>query len=343
MFAGVGGMTHGFLLEGFPVVAGFDSDENCKYPYEANNPGSRFNLKKIEETTPNEILNLFPENHNKIFVGCAPCQPYSSYTKKKNSPGEKWKLIDLFGDLICSIKPEVVSMENVPDLVRYEKGRVYDAFVTKLKQVGYYISEYPEVFCPQYGIPQIRTRLIFFASKFGKVNLEDPQYPSDKYKTVRDTIYHLEHIEAGEISKVDPIHRSSRLSEINLRRIRSSYPGGTWRDWREDLIAACHKKASGASYRSVYGRMSWDQPSPTITTECHGYGNGRFGHPEQNRAISLREAALLQTFPADYKFVEPGKPVYFDAVARLIGNAVPVDLGRVIARSIRRHLEKYDG
>ena len=104
-------------------------------------------------------------------------------------------------------------------------------------------------------------------------------------------------------------------------------------------MAECHKKESGKHYASVYGRMKWGEPAPTLTAQCYGFGNGRFGHPEQDRAISLREAALLQTFPEDYEFVAPGDPVHFKVVGRLLGNAVPVELGRVIARSIKRHLE----
>ena len=122
------------------------------------------------------------------------------------------------------------------------------------------------------------------------------------------------------------------LSELNLRRIRASKPGGTWRDWSAELQAACHQRESGETYPSVYGRMEWGKVAPTITTQCFGYGNGRFGHPDQNRAISLREAAMLQTFPEDYRFVSDGSPVRFNALGRLIGNAVPVLLGEIIGK-----------
>ncbi|MEH1955437.1 DNA cytosine methyltransferase [Nostoc sp.] len=145
---------------------------------------------------------------------------------------------------------------------------------------------------------------------------------------------------AGQASKTDRLHQCSKLSPLNLQRIRASKPGGTWRDWSKDLIAKCHTKTSGKNYSGVYGRMEWDQPSPTITTQCFGFGNGRFGHPEQDRAISLREAALLQTFPADYEFVATDEPVVFAHVGRLIGNAVPVKLGKVIAQSILQHINQ---
>ena len=157
--------------------------------------------------------------------------------------------------------------------------------------------------------------------------------------TVRDAIQGLDGIEAGGASDSDPMHKSSKLSQMNLDRIRNSTPGGTWRDWDDSLRAACHSRESGRTYPSVYGRMEWDRPAPTITTQFHGFGNGRFGHPAQDRAISLREGALLQTFPKDYSFVPDGDPVCIASVARLIGNAVPVSLGEGIGRSIVAHLQ----
>ena len=149
-------------------------------------------------------------------------------------------------------------------------------------------------------------------------------------------------IAAGQIDENDPLHRSSALNEKNLRRIQASVPGGTWRDWDEELRCECHKKTSGRTYGSVYGRMSWDAIGPTITTQFYNYGTGRFGHPEQDRALSLREGALLQTFPVDYDFINPDVRFVLSDVARHIGNAVPVRLGEVIGESIINHLEEND-
>ena len=145
----------------------------------------------------------------------------------------------------------------------------------------------------------------------------------------------------GQVDAIDPLHRASRLSETNLRRITASKPGGTWRDWADDLVASCHKATTGDGYSSVYGRMDWSRPAPTITTQFYGFGSGRFGHPQQNRALSLREGALLQGFPKDYAFCDPGKRVEFTTVGRLIGNAVPVRLSSAIARAVKRHLAQY--
>jgi DNA (cytosine-5)-methyltransferase 1 len=155
---------------------------------------------------------------------------------------------------------------------------------------------------------------------------------------VRGAIADLPPLHAGEKDAIDPLHAACSLSRTNLARIRASQPGGTWRDWPIKLLAGCHKRSSGATYPSVYGRMEWDKPAPTITTLCYGYGNGRFGHPDQDRAISLREAATLQTFPRNYRFEPDGQRIRFSVVGRLIGNAVPVRLGEVIGQSLLCHL-----
>jgi DNA (cytosine-5)-methyltransferase 1 len=183
---------------------------------------------------------------------------------------------------------------------------------------------------------------VLFASKFSDIKIIKKTHPPKRHRTVAHAIRQLEPITAGQASPKDPIHRASALSALNLRRIKSMPPGGRWKEWSADLVLACHKKDSGKTYRDIYGRMSWDKPAPTMTTQCNGLGNGRFGHPEQHRAISLREAALLQTFPIGYCFVEPEADFSIKALARHIGNAVPVRLGRIIARTIKRHLHEQD-
>jgi len=198
--------------------------------------------------------------------------------------------------------------------------------------------EYQVVNCPDYGVPQHRKRLVLLASRLGEIHLIPPLYDENHYITVREAIGHLQPIEAGEICPNDILHRSSALSAINMERIQQSVPGGTWRDWDENLRLKCHKKKSGATFPSVYGRMEWDEPSPTMTTQFYGYGNGRFGHPEQNRAISLREGAILQSFPDDYIFIDDQHPAKKRELGTHIGNAVPVELGRAIGTSIQQHL-----
>ena len=191
--------------------------------------------------------------------------------------------------------------------------------------------------CAEYGVPQQRRRLVLLASRLGPVTLLHPASCGGRPATVRQAIGGLPPLEAGAEDPRDPLHRCSALSAANLSRIRASRPGGTWRDWPEELVAVCHTKRTGRTYPSVYGRMSWDAPAPTITTQFYGFGNGRFGHPEQDRAISLREGAILQGFPNDYAFVPRGAAVRRKTIGRLIGNAVPVTLGEVIGRSLMSH------
>lgn len=336
LFCGAGGLTHGFEQAGLPVQAGYDIDPACKFPYEYNNK-AKFVLQDLENAKGLDLAEYFSGSRVKVLAGCAPCQPFSSYSRRYNDQQSKWKLLQDFARLIEECEPDIISMENVLLLKRHS---VFQEFITQLKQLNYCFESY-EVNCLDYGIPQSRKRLVLLASKFGKINLIPPTHNPNNYQTVRQTIGHLEPLSAGETSKIDWLHRCSKLSKLNLRRICASKPGGTWRDWPQELIAECHLKTSGKTYPAVYGRMEWDKPSPTITTQCFGFGNGRFGHPEQDRAISLREAALLQTFPAEYDFVGPDKSVAIDLVGRLIGNAVPVKLGQVIAQSILNHIEQF--
>ena len=337
LFCGAGGLTQGLIKAGINVVVGVDFDDGCKYAYETNN-GATFIHKKIQEVTAKELESYYPEEGIRVLVGCAPCQPFSTHSNKynkeetKKNKDERRYLLDDYIRLVKEIKPDIVSMENVPNLVEQP---IFKSFVNKLKRAGYKVS-FSVVYCPDYGIPQQRNRLVLLASRHGKINLIEPIRTPDNYKTVRQTIGSLPIISNGEIDDEDTLHRSSKLSEKNLKRIRSSKPGGTWRDWDESLLTECHKKETGRTYGSVYARMEWDKPSPTITTEFYNYGTGRFGHPEQDRAISLREGALLQTFPPDYRFVDEGN-FSFKQVGKMIGNAVPVDLGAAIGTSILNH------
>lgn len=337
LFCGVGGLTHGFKLENFPIVGGIDIEESCRWAYEHNNDAPFFR-KDVAELSGARLNSLFPTTSRKILVGCAPCQPFSTYNQKNKDP--QWQLLSEFARLIGEMLPDVVSMENVPALLRFKEAAVFERFESALKASGYHVST-QIAFAPSYGIPQQRYRLVLLASRLGDITLIPPTHSKEHYRTVKNAIGDLKPLKAGEMDDRDPLHRASRLSPLNLRRIRASKPGGTWRDWNPELVAACHRVKSGHSYASVYGRMAWEEPSPTITTQFYGFGNGRFGHPEQDRALSIREGAILQTFPKEYSFVEPKGDISFKKLGKLIGNAVPVDLGRVIAKSIRLHLAQY--
>jgi len=343
LFCGIGGLSHGLIKEGLDVVAGIDNDDSCKFGYEYNNR-AKFIHNDILQVTASDIDRLFGKKEKtiRVLAGCAPCQPFSKLnlkriTRKELEPLEK------FAELIDETKPDIVSMENVSGLADMKKYPIFKTFVDTLEKNGYKYK-YEIVDVSEYGVPQKRKRLVLLASRFGEIELVKRTHKNKKI-TVRDVIRHLEPLKDGEMSKNDPLHRARKLSPTNLKRIKATpHDGGNSDSWSENLVLDCHKKESGKTYSStVYGRMRWNQPAPTMTTQCVGLGNGRFGHPEQDRAISLREAAIFQTFPPHYKFVAPDEQIITAHVAKFIGNAVPVKLGAVIGRSIKKHLEQYAG
>lgn len=339
LFCGAGGLTYGLRDAGLPVVLGVDVDPDARFPYESNNPGSAFLQRDVWSLGSDEIAHFYPEGCLRILAGCAPCEPFSSYTQGTEVSARKdWALLDRFADFASALHPTVLTMENVTNLQNHE---VYRRFEECLIRLGYHVSHF-EVDCSRYGVPQKRTRLVFLASKLGEMELVRTTHGAKRMRTVWHAIGGMSRLRAGTVSRRDPLHRAAGLRKRNLERIRASKPGGSWLDWNEDLRTPCHRADSGRTYTPVYGRMSWDRPAPTITANCFNYGSGRFGHPSANRAISLREAALLQSFPKGYRFVEPGGEIHYRSVGRLIGNAVPVRLGRVIGRSILRHLADFD-
>jgi DNA (cytosine-5)-methyltransferase 1 len=338
LFCGLGGLTHGLIRGGVRVVAGIDVDPQCRFPYEQNNDAI-FLKRDIRHLSGDDLRAMWHSGAWTLLAGCAPCQPFSTYSRKgrKSRVDAKWDLVADFGRLVREAKPDLVTMENVPHLLSHE---VFSAFLSSL--AGYYVW-YNVIECVRFQIPQTRKRLVLVASRLGPVALTNPSINQNAAATVRTAISHLPPLAAGCSDPNDSLHSACRLSKLNLRRIKASKPGGTWRDWDRDLISPCHRKKSGDTYPSVYGRMEWDAPAPTITTQSFGYGNGRFGHPEQDRAITLREAAILQTFPDSYRFLRDGERPKFSVLGRLIGNAVPVRLGEVIAESLERHLAEVSG
>ena len=336
LFCGIGGLSHGFRQAGFQVVAGVDADETCRYAYETNND-AKFVGRPLEEISGEEIGKMFPDGAGRILVGCAPCTPFSAYASGAARRSDKWCLVDLFMDRVAAVDPAVVSMENVARLTSFNGGQVFNTFLERLHDAGYKVSA-RVVNAADYGVPQERSRLVVLASKIGPIEL--PASTSDKRSTVRDAIGQMPALSAGDVNPQDAIHRASRLSTLNLRRIRAAKPGGSWSDWEDpDLVSPCHRRSSGATYKNVYGRMEWDKPAPTLTTGCFSFGRGRFGHPQQDRAISLREAALLQSFPPTYGFTDPDESVWFARVGRHIGNAVPFALAVAIANAVHTHIE----
>jgi len=322
------------------MVAGIDIDADCQFPYEANNPGAKFVQADVSEFSTAELRALYPPESRMLLAGCAPCQPFSMLNHGKDPWARKeWRLLDSFARLVSQLKPEFVSMENVPQVKR---RKPFKDFLQTLKTHEYAV-DWKVINSADYGVPQERRRLVLLGSRIGSIQVPSPTHLGNKRRTVRQAISELPKVEAGKCDSADPLHAAAGLKEINLRRIRASEPGGTWQDWPEDLKLACHKKKTGRSFTPVYGRMKWDSPSPTITTQAYNLGSGRFGHPSQDRAITLREAAILQTFPRSYQFVPPNRAMSLSTIGKLIGNAVPPRLGEVLARAILGPSRSFEG
>ena len=334
LFSGVGGLTYGLRKSGLSVLAGLDNDESCSYAYKKNN-AAKFISADISEFDFKELNKIYSKDSVRVLVGCAPCQPFSSHAFKlrKDTKDDRWNLLNHFIRGIKIVKPDIVSMENVRGVTKTD---VFKNFVGELGKLSYKV-DWRVVCALNYGVPQNRSRLILLASKLGEIPIPKETHTKDNYITVGDIIRELPRIDAGEISKQDYLHQAKKLESINQKRILQSKPGGTWRDWDKNLLPNCYKKDSGQTYTSVYGRMAWDNVSPTITTQFTSYGSGRFGHPEQNRALSIREGALLQTFPINYDFGD------FSAakLSRHIGNAVPPQLGYVLGLAIKDHIKQH--
>jgi DNA (cytosine-5)-methyltransferase 1 len=340
LFCGVGGLTHGLESAGIPVKLGVDRDEECKHAYETNN-AARFIQADVADLDADRVVDWLNDGTVGILAGCAPCQPFSNLNNGEDSSERNdWGLLYDFGTLVEEAEPEIVVMENVSEV---RNQPVYSDFMDTLWRAGYEVS-FSVVECPDYGIPQDRKRVVVLASRYGSLELKEPTHSPSNYPTVRDAIGNgvIPEIEAGEVCEVNPLHRARTLEDQNLERIHQSKPGGTWRDWDPELRLDCHKKETGQSYGSVYGRMQWDTTAPTITTQYYNYGSGRFGHPEQNRAISLREGAIIQTFPPDYEFIKDEEDIYYQTVGRFVGNAVPVRLAEVVGETINEHIEDHN-
>jgi len=342
LFCWIWWLSHWFVKEGFDIIAWIDIEDSCKFAFEENNH-AKFISKDIREVTPDEINKLYDTDTKiRILVWCAPCQPFSLMNTKKGKYTEKEinkkSPLDSFSKLISETQPDIVSMENVPWIAKAWKHKSFGRFIENLKSNWYLIWQNWIIDCTRYGIPQTRKRFVLIAAKehIWKIHIHE-KYLVEKPKTVRETIWNLEKIKHWKSSLIDKYHKARSLSKKNLERIKL-----VKKDWwsLQDIPSKyrpdCYQKKSWKSYvNNVYGRMKRDAPAPTMTTFCTGYGNGRFGHPDQDRAISLREAARIQTFPDTYLFSPEWEKVAAIKIAKQIWNAVPVRLWEIIAGSIK--------
>lgn len=325
LFCGIGGLTYGLSSTGVAVRAGLDNDGSCQFAYETNNRESEFLHTDVRSVGFKDFAQYYEGSDVTVMVGCAPCQPFSAHTRKaRRADDEDCSLVDHFSRLVSEGTPDIVSMENVPGLAKHPAFRRLLETLTK----SGYSYQHAVLPCIKYGIPQTRRRLVLLASRLGRIHLP---HPTGDSPTVADFISETPPIDAGEPFPSDPAHTTLPLTARNLTRIQQSKPGGTWKDWDDNSVNECHRQAY---YPAPYGRMRWDAPAPTITTQFCYYSTGRFGHPDQHRTISVREGAMLQTFPAEYRLAGGTGPIVIYRLARHVGNAVPVKLAQAIGESI---------
>lgn len=330
-FCSVGGVSLGFQQAGIEVLGGIDIDQSCQETYEQNIKAkflqedvSDLNFKKV-----GKFFGIRRRQRNLIFVGCSPCQYYSNIKTDKSKSEKTRLLLADFQEFVSYFRPGYIFIENVPGLDS-KPGSPLGKFKAFLSENGYVFDE-DVLNAKYYEVPQNRRRFVLIASRIKK-KIELPKADKKNIKTVRKAI--------GDYSKFKPIahgekddsifaHSAARLSSLNLRRIESTrHDGGSRLDWDKNLQPPCYDNHDG--HTDVYGRLYWDKPSPTITTRFVSYSNGRYGHPEQDRAISLREGATLQSFPEDFIFCSNSQ----GTIARMIGNAVPPRLAEAIALAL---------
>ncbi|MDR7025937.1 DNA cytosine methyltransferase [Pseudomonas peli] len=334
-FSGCGGTSCGFRDAGFNIKMGLDIDHDSAETFKLNFPEAHFIEADIREIEPSEISSIIRRENPILFSGCAPCQPFSKQNRHQQENDKRLNLLDEFGRFVKHWLPEYVFIENVPGMqVKAAKSKTFSRFTNLLTELGYSYST-DVVEAQWYGVPQKRRRLILIASLRETAVMPAQSHGTNgvPHSTVREWISDLPVLEHGESDPRDSDHFSMRLSEKNLERIKLTPEGGGREHWPERLVLDCHKGYEG--HVDVYGRLSWDKPAVGLTTKCISYSNGRFGHPVQNRAISLREAACLQTFPRDFKFIGSKS-----SRARQVGNAVPPLMARSVGNAIKSKVFK---
>ncbi|WP_376987272.1 DNA cytosine methyltransferase [Bosea sp. R86505] len=308
------------------VVAAIDVDALACRTYSSNHASTRVFVEDITTFNPRRMLKEVPYSKNvDLMVVCAPCQPFSNQNRHKGND-ERANLILQAARFAKVLKPSGILFENVPGI---GSAGVLESLRMALEKVGYHVGRPLRVNAADLGVPQRRIRCVMFAARSAAAvrRFEEADFALGS-KTVADAIGQLRPLASGEHDPVDPLHRARTHSAVALRRLSAIPRNGGSRDaLPEELQLACHKDRRG--YPDVYGRMGWDDVAPTLTTGCTDITRGRFAHPEQDRAITLREAALLQSFPPDYVFHGNGSQI-----ATQIGNAVPVAMVRAMVPTI---------
>lgn len=326
LFCGCGGVTEGLKQAGFSVIAAVDNDPICCKTYRLNHPEVSLFEKDIKKTSARSLKLALGKRKLDLLVVCAPCQPFSRLNKS-SEVDERVYLILQSIRFAKALKPQFVLFENVPGIANNKE--VIEELKAGFTALGYSISTPQQVDAADYEVPQRRIRCVIIASKKKSVSLPSPITPAGHRITVRAAIKSLPIAEFE--NKKDPLHISRKHNAITLKRLQCiSHDGGSRDELPPELVLPCHRKLNEEGelthYCDVYGRMRWDSVAPTLTTGCTDVTKGRYAHPEHDRAITLREAALLQTFPDNYQFFGNSSQI-----ARQIGNAVPVNLARNLA------------
>lgn len=340
-FCSGGGMSYGMQQAGINVIAGIDVDKSCEETYKSNIKGAEFihaDVFDLDVTSLEEKLGLQRNDNELILIGCSPCQFWSIINTEREKSKKSKDLLKEFRRFVEYYTPGYVVVENVPGVLRRKHESGLDDFINWLNDTGYKVHfNVHEV--SEYGVPQHRRRFTLIANRVSDIEIEPEKILAPKV-TVRDVLgtqNGFDPIEAGHKDNTVFMHTTAGLRPINLKRLSfTESDGGTRLSYvdNEDLAPNCHLN-NKQSFKDTYGRMWWDRPSPTITTKFFSISNGRFAHPEENRAISLREGAVLQSFPKDYVF----KTVSIEKTARMIGNAVPPKYAEAIGKAIIKSKE----
>ncbi len=333
LFCGCGGVTTGLRTAGIKVPFGIDFDEDCRLTYSQNNPGSSFINKDIKNVSSEDLLKWAPglfKTDYLLLAACAPCQPFSSHNRSNNKASGRAMLCEV-ERFVRDLLPDFVLLENVGGIRNVPGYSAYRRLRKTLESLRYTVDS-RIVDSQFYGVPQSRKRLVILASRYSALSWPEATHGMSnglpKPVTVRDTISRYPELRAGEQHATLNAHLTAQLSPKNFERLKNTpMDGGDRREWPKKFVLVCHKTHDG--HPDVYGRLKWDSTAPTLTTKCTSISNGRFGHPEQNRAISAREAAALQSFNDGYMFYGG-----LGSLSRQIGNAVPPRLAERFGSAI---------
>lgn len=329
LFAGAGGLTQGLKDAGFFVAAAVERDRRAARTHTLNHPEVAMWNADIRDIDPSEIVSQLRLPRVDLVAGCPPCQGFSRVRTKNGAivADVRNDLIDDYVRFVEALQPRSIMLENVPGLLAHPR---WSAAAQRLEELGYPATQGTSCLnAADYGVPQRRRRLVMLAVQGAAV---PPPGKGSTRMTVRQAIGAL--APAGKSG--DALHDVEERRTEAVQELIAAVPpdGGSRSDLPDSMVLACHVRCDG--FKDVYGRMRWNDVAPTITGGCQSPSKGRFLHPEENRAITLREAALLQGFPPTYHFDLSGGKM---AAAAMIGNALPPPFIRGHAAALKKALD----